>query len=303
MDIKNVDNASYWQVDHEIKKIAKLSRAEVLKSSQAWEKYSWTRKYFEDKPNEGYFVWIKKQPVCSLFTCVSLVSKNIKQQMKNLLIIEENLKVELQGTCNSLAKNTGSSHKAVGKIILKKNSSLKYKHIHSWKEDSIVDTDYEFLLGENSKLSYTYKASDTPKLLNIKNKITCLDGAKALIKILADCKNTRFNTKDEIILQGKEASGISKLRLISRKDSIINAHSRILAKSASMGHLDCHSLMTDKKSKVSLIPEVICKNKDAQVTHEASIGRVSEEQLNYLRTRGLTEEEALNLIIAGFLKV
>jgi Fe-S cluster assembly scaffold protein SufB len=76
-----------------------------------------------------------------------------------------------------------------------------------------------------------------------------------------------------------------------------------LAKSSSTGHLDCQCLMTDKQAKVSLVPEVVCENKEAQVTHEASIGKISEEQLNYLRTRGLTEEKALNLIISGFLKI
>ena len=71
----------------------------------------------------------------------------------------------------------------------------------------------------------------------------------------------------------------------------------------SKGHLDCQALITDRNAKVSLVPEVECEDKEAQVTHEASIGKVSEEQLNYLRTRGLTEEQALNLIISGFLRM
>jgi hypothetical protein len=51
-----------------------------------------------------------------------------------------------------------------------------------------------------------------------------------------------------------------------------------------------------------LVPELVNENKDALLTHEASIGRISEEELNYLRARGLSENEAIDLIVAGFLE-
>jgi len=64
--------------------------------------------------------------------------------------------------------------------------------------------------------------------------------------------------------------------------------------------LDCQGLLVDKDSKISLTPELICQNKLAQITHEAAIGKISEEELSYLRMRGLSEEEAINLIVSGF---
>jgi Fe-S cluster assembly scaffold protein SufB len=76
-----------------------------------------------------------------------------------------------------------------------------------------------------------------------------------------------------------------------------------LANSPSKGHLDCQGLLVDKKSKISLIPALICQNKETQITHEASIGKISEEQLTYLRMRGLSEKEAIDLICSGFLKI
>jgi len=90
--------------------------------------------------------------------------------------------------------------------------------------------------------------------------------------------------------------------LAGRKNSKITAHSSIIATAPSKGHLDCQGLLVDKNSEISLIPELICHNKNAQITHEASIGRISEEQLSYLRMRGLKEEEAIDLIVAGFLE-
>jgi hypothetical protein len=301
--MKNAKDAHFWQIDHKVKRIAEVKQVEVLSSPSAWEKYTWSRKYFRRKPEEGYFVWVKEQPKIPLQTCVNIVAKNIKQIMTNLLIVEEGLKIELEGFCGNVAACFNGAHLAQGSIYIKRNSSVTYRHIHSWEPDNVIEPNYEFLLEENARLDYVYKTTHTPKILKVWNKITCLKGAKVSIKILVDCQNTDFFTEDAIILKGYGSSGISRLRFIAGENSNIKAHSLILAKSASTGHLDCQSLITARSAKVSLVPEVLCEEKEAQVTHEASIGKVSEEQLNYLRSRGLTEEQALNLIISGFLRM
>ena len=303
MAMKNAKDAHFWQVDHTVKRIAKASWAEILPSSEAWEKYNWTRKYFKNKPEEGYFVWVKKQPDCPLLTCVNIVGKGVKQKFKNLLVVEENLNIDLEGFCGNSQSCFKNTHQATGNIVIKKNTNLVYRHIHSWGKDSVIEPNYDFLLEENVKLDYIYKVKSTPKVLSVKNKVTCMAGASASFQTIADCKNTCFHADAEIVLQGKGSSAINKLRLVARKKSEIKAYSQMVAKSASTGHLDCQGLITDKDAKITFVPEVVCEDKDAQITHEASIGKVSEEQLNYLRTRGLTEDQAIELITAGFLRI
>ena len=85
------------------------------------------------------------------------------------------------------------------------------------------------------------------------------------------------------------------------RNSLISADSQIRAEAEAKGHLDCQGLLIDEKAKVSMIPALVCSHKKAQITHEASIGRVSETELNYLMMRGLSEKQALDLIINGFL--
>jgi len=297
-------SVNYLQIDHRVKNIFQVEGVIILPSPKAWERYNWTRKYFEKKPKEGYFIWIKKQVNFPLFACVSISLKNITQELQNLLIIEKNLNIKLRGTCNALKKNLSGIHRAQGKIILKENSSLKYNHIHTWGEKDIVEPNYQFFLEKNSKLDYTYRTLFTPKKLKINTLFNLLKGASCNVKIVANCSQTEtVMIKDILILKEKGASGIIKLRLVGRKNSQILACSQIIAESESRGHLDCRGLLVDKKSKIALIPELLCKNKLAQITHEASLGKVSEEELNYLRMRGLTEKEAINLIINGFLEV
>ena len=67
------------------------------------------------------------------------------------------------------------------------------------------------------------------------------------------------------------------------------------------GHLDCQGLVVGEKAMIRLVPSLVVKNKNALLTHEASIGKISEDELNYLRSRGLNKSEAIDLIVSGFL--
>ncbi|MGB2762644.1 MAG: SufD family Fe-S cluster assembly protein [Minisyncoccales bacterium] len=299
--MKNVKNA-YWQIDNKIPQICGVKGVETLPVKLAWEKYSWTKKYFSKKPKYGYFIWVKKQPKSPLFTCITIANKNIKQELQNLLVVEKNLKVELQGTCNVLKRNLEGVHRAKGKIILKQGCVLKYEHIHSWGDRDIIEPNYEFFLEKDAKLDYNYKILFSPKLLKTKTLITVLENSSANINIVGNFSKTKAEIRDVLILKQDNASGTVKLRLVGSKNSEITAYSQVKAQSESKGHLDCQGLLVDRGSKISLIPELICENKKAQITHEASIGKISEEALNYLRTRGLTEKQAIDLIVNGFLE-
>jgi len=275
MATKNAKNAHFWQIDNKVKNIFSTEGVIVLPSPQAWEKFSWTRKFFEKKPKEGYFVWVKEQTQKPLTTCVSMGSFKTSQNLTNLLVIEKNIKTKANVVCNALKKNLCSSHKAKGKLILKEGASLEYNHNHSWGEKDIVNIDYQFVLEKNSQLSFIYKNQSPPKSLEM---------------------------KESLLLKGEGSQGSIKLRLLGRKNSKILAKSSIIALAAGKGHLDCQGLLIDKNSVISLTPELICKNPQAQITHEASIGKISEEELNYLRMRGLAESEAIDLIVNGFLE-
>lgn len=89
--------------------------------------------------------------------------------------------------------------------------------------------------------------------------------------------------------------------MVGDKKSRIIAHSKMIANDARTGHLDCMGLLLAEDSSINAIPELVNKHKDASLTHEASVGKISEEVLNYLRNRGLTEAQAIDLIVSGFL--
>ncbi len=299
--MKNVRNANYLQIDNKTSQIYGKNGVEILPSNLAWEKYNWVKKYFSRKPKQGYFIWIKEKVDTPLFTCISIARRNIKQKLQNLLVVEKGVKANLFGTCNALKKNLAGSHKTEGKIILKQGSVLKYEHLHSWGQKDFVSQNYEFFLEKDAKLDYTYKILFSSKNLKTKTLIILSKNSSVNFNIAGNFFQTKAEIQDTLILKEKNASGIVKLRLVGDKGSDICARSKVIAESESKGHLDCQGLLVSKDAKISLIPELICKNKQAQITHEAQIGKISEEELTYLRMRGLTEKQAINLIINGFL--
>ncbi|MCD6086334.1 hypothetical protein J7J37_02135, partial [bacterium] len=137
---------SFFQRDNQIEKILSNKDILILPSSLAWQKYSWTKKFFEKKPKEGYFIWLKKQINFPLFVCLGIYSPQKKQNLNNLLVIEKNVKVKVITNCYSQKSNLKASHQAKGKIILKEKSQLNYHHFHYWHSGDKVSSDYKFIL-------------------------------------------------------------------------------------------------------------------------------------------------------------
>jgi hypothetical protein len=225
--------------------------------------------------------------------------------MQNLLVVEKGLQVKLQGTCSSLQPSKSGIHKAQGKIILKDRAFLQYDHVHSWGGKNVVWPEYDFILGKEAKLEYSYKMISSPKDLKVKTRVELAEKASCILKLAADCRLIRAEIEDSVFLKGKGSSGQIELKIVAREGSKILARSIISAQAESMGHLDCQGLLVDPgKDKdqpvLKMAPQLDCSNSKAQLTHEAAIGRISSEQLDYLRMRGLSEKEAIDLVINGF---
>ncbi len=299
----NAKNAHYWQVDHKVENIVERKGVVILPSRQAWQEFSWTRKHFQGKPKEGYFIWVKEQPSFPLTTCLDIASKKISQQLSNLLVIEKNIKAKFNVICKAMSDNLCGFHQARGKLILKEKAGLEYNHFHQWGQKDLVNLDYQFILGKHSQLIYNYKNLAPPKNLQLKTVVYNDEKASANLNLAINGLNSKTNLEETLFLKGKKSQGAVNLRLVGRQNSRLEAISQIFAPSEAKGHLDCQGLLVSPSSNISLTPKLVCQNKKAQLTHEASIGKISEEELNYLRMRGLSEKEAINLIVAGFLEI
>jgi hypothetical protein len=299
--MRNVRSANYVYIDHEEKRKSEGKGIKIFSTSDAWEKFRWIRKFIKEKPKEGYFIWVKEPQRKPLNVCISIASRGIKQDLKNVLVLDKNVKAKAVVVCNALQEGLSACHSAKGVAILRKNAVLEYNHSHVWGKNDKVEIDYKFILEERSKLSYMFKSLKPLKLNKITTTVEGFEKSSANFDVSIVGENSTVLLNESVFLKGEGTNGTLRLRLVGKKGSRIQAISRIVAEAEGKGHLDCRGLMVDKNSFMKLVPELINKNKDALLTHEASIGRISEEELNYLRARGLSEREAIDFIVSGFL--
>ena len=114
-------------------------------------------------------------------------------------------------------------------------------------------------------------------------------------------KEQKTETHFKVELNGDGSSADVVSRSVARDQSYQRMDSLIIGNSVCTGHTECDSII-DEEAVVDASPRLIAKNKEASLIHEAAIGRIAGEQIQKLRTLGLSEEQAENEIIQGFLE-
>ena len=298
--MKDVKNANYIQKDNKIQ-IFKEDDVVILPSIEAYEIFEWSKTYFYSKPEEGYFIWVKSSPNHPLITNILACSKQFDQNMINLVIIEKDTQAKLYSKCVAIKQDLHGKHIGHTKIIVKENARIEINHIHRWGNGDTVDSSMDLVLKKGSEASLVQKCHKVPMELKLANNNYLEENSLLNYSTTVLAEKGKVEMYDSTYLNGKRANGVSRVRMICREKSRIKARSKMIANNAGTGHLDCMGLLLAKDSNIIAIPELINSHKDASLTHEASVGKISDEVLNYLRSRGLTEDQAIDLVITGFL--
>ena len=134
-----------------------------------------------------------------------------------------------------------------------------------------------------------------------KTKIVCGKGAEAVVteRLLTHGKQ-HAESDMEIELNGKDARGRVISRSVAQDESKQVFHPVVVGNDKCFGHVQCDSIIMGK-AKIESIPAITANSTEAQLIHEAAIGKIAGDQLLKLQTLGLTEEEAEDRILKGFL--
>jgi Fe-S cluster assembly scaffold protein SufB len=132
-------------------------------------------------------------------------------------------------------------------------------------------------------------------------KVVCGKGAEVVVteRLLTHGKQ-RADSDMEIVLDGPDSKGRVISRSVGQDDSVQVFRPRVVGNAKCFGHVQCDSIIMGN-AKISSVPEIAANDIDAQLIHEAAIGRIAGDQLLKLETLGLTPEEAEDRILKGFL--
>ena len=204
------------------------------------------------------------------------------------------------GGCND------SRHDGIHTFHVGKNANVRYEEKHYGEGNGtgqrILNPVTNIEIGENSVFTL-----DTVQIKGIdstmrETEADLKDGAKLEIsEKLMTHGEQKAETQFAVDLDGEGSSANVVSRSVARNDSYQMFRAKISGNNACAGHSECDAIIMDN-ARVCAIPELEANNLDAELIHEAAIGKIAGEQLIKLMTLGLTEEEAEEMIISGFLK-
>ena len=256
----------------------------------------------------GSFIYIPPnttldRPLQSYFR---INSKNMGQFERTLIIVDDNSSLHYIEGCTAPTYSESSLHAAVVEIYVGKNSHCRYSTIQNWAPNvynlvtkrALVDDggSMEWIDGNiGSKVTMKYpccvlkgdNSSGTCITISVASNGQDQDSGARMIHL---GKNTKSNIISKSIARnGGNATYRGKV--------LINASAK-----NSSANVKCDTLILDAKSKSDTIPVNACFNKTSSVEHEATVSKISEDNLFYLMSRGISRERAMELIVLGFLE-
>ncbi|MEX0973890.1 MAG: SufD family Fe-S cluster assembly protein [Bacillota bacterium] len=257
----------------------------------------------------GYFVRVfKGQKVdLPLQSCILLHENAGLQNVHNIVIVEEGAAVQMISGCTVTPNVSTGIHIGVSEFYIGKNAQLVFSMVHNWTPDFHVRPRTAAVVEDGGSFISNYVLLKPAASVQTFPKVV-LKGAKSTARfntLIYGLKDSVIDTGSEISMEGEESSGEAISRAISDDNSVVYARGTLISHvNSAQAHLDCRGILLGSGSAMHAIPELIAdKAPKSHLSHEAAIGPISEEQVEYLMARGFPRDEALSLITTGFLDV
>ncbi|MCB9681801.1 MAG: Fe-S cluster assembly protein SufB [Alphaproteobacteria bacterium] len=266
--------------------------------------------------SDGSFVYVPKGVRCpmELSTYFRINSMNTGQFERTLIVVEDGAYVSYLEGCTAPMRDENQLHAAVVELVAEGNGEIKYSTVQNWYpgDEQGKGGIYNFVTkrgickGRGSKISWTQVETGSAITWKYPSVILKGDDSVGEFYSVAVTNNRQMaDTGTKMIHLGRNTRSTIVAKGISagRSDSAYRGLVRINPKAeGARNHTQCDSLLLGDTCGAHTFPYIEVKNPTATVEHEATTSKVSDEQIFYLRQRGLSEEDAVNLVVNGFCK-
>lgn len=254
----------------------------------------------------GSFVYIPKnteldRPLQSYFR---LNAKGAGQFEHTLIIVEENSSLQFIEGCSAPGYNELNLHAGCVELFVNKNAYLRFSTIENWSKNMLNLNTKKCFVEENGKIEWIMGSFGSK--VSMLYPLSVLNGANAkceFTNISFAGAGQNLDTGLKIIHNAPHTTSVVNSKSISKDGGICTFRSNALVKPSakkSKLSISCESLMLDSISRSDTIPVDTIECDDVEFAHEATVGKISDEAIYYLETRGMTELEAKALIVRGF---
>jgi Fe-S cluster assembly scaffold protein SufB len=294
---------------------------EVIPIQKALEKYDWIRDYYwklvavdTDKYtaaaelglHDGYV--IRALPgstsIYPIQACLYLDKDGLQQNVHNIVIAEEGSELHIITGCATSPHLKKGVHVGISEFFVKKNAKLSFTMIHNWAEEMMVRPRSVAQVDEGGLFLNNYICMKPVRSLQM-YPTTHLVGKDAIARfytIIVGSPGSEYDLGGRIYLKkpGNRAEIVA--RAISNGGKIIARGHLIGEVPEVRAHLECRGLLLNG-GLIHAIPELEGRVDGVEMSHEAAVGKIAREEIAYLMSRGLSEDEATSTIVRGFLSV
>lgn len=324
IELTDADHAgTFLQTDKAIVHCrAQQPGVEVLPIIEAMRRYDWVADHLwrlvavdadkytastELDLDNGYFIRALpgakiEQPVES---CLYLRTDRFAQHVHNLVVVEEGAELHLITGCATHPGVVSGLHIGVSEFYVRQGGQLTFTMIHNWAKDVHVRPRTGVLVEGRGRYISNYILLRPVKSVQMYPTVT-LNGPDAVARmqsILIAHPGCELDVGGRVILKAPRTRAEVIARTITT-GGISTARGHLVGLVPEIkAHLECRGLILDPQGVIIAIPELEGRVAGVDMSHEAAVGKIAAEEVEYLMARGLDEEEAVSTIVRGFLKV
>jgi Fe-S cluster assembly scaffold protein SufB len=316
-------SGTYIQMDNTpVHSSVREEGVEVMPVSQALEKYDWLADYWwravavdTDKYTanvelgqyDGYFIRALpgQKTVFPVQACLYMSQARIRQNVHNIIIAEEGSELHIITGCTAASGKEPGLHMGVSEFYVKKGAKVTFTMIHSWNPEVAVRPRTATVVEEDGLFLSNYVLMKPVHSLQMYPSARCV-GKRATVRynsILVAAAGSSLDVGARVLLEAEGARTEIISRAITTGGDIV-ARGYIEGSAPEVkGHLECRGLILQGGGMIHAIPELKGNLAGIDLSHEAAVGKIAEEEVEYLMSRGLTRTEATATIVRGFIRV
>ena len=295
---------------------------EVMATSEALARYDWLQDYWwkavkvdtdkytanvELNQADGYFIRALpgQKSIYPVQACLYLAKRQAIQNVHNIIIAEEGSELHIITGCTTAPRHDPGLHLGVSEFYIKKGAKVTFTMIHNWHPDVSVRPRTGIIVEDNALYMSNYILMKPVGSLQMNPLANCL-GENSVVRfnsVLVAPVGSSLDIGSRTLLNARGSKTEVISRAITTGGDII-ARGYIEGNAPEVkGHLECRGLIMDGGGMMYAIPELKGNLSGIDLSHEAAVGKIAEEEVEYLMARGLTRDEATATIVRGFLRV
>lgn len=294
---------------------------EVMPVTEALKKHDWVKEYFwqlvpvdQDKYTASAFLELHdgyviralpgSKSIYPIQACLYLDKENLQQNVHNLIIAEEGSELHIITGCATSPHMKRGVHVGISEFFVKKGAKLSFTMIHNWAEEMTVRPRSVARVEEGGVFINNYICMKPVRSIQMypTTHLVGNDATAMFYSVIVGTPGSYLDIGGRIFLKNRGCRAEIVQRSISNGAHIINRGHLIGEAPDIKAHLECKGLLIGG-GIIDSIPQLEGHVEGVDMSHEAAVGKLAEEEINYLMSRGISQEQATSTIVRGFLSV